>query len=245
MESENVKQYSPPDKGSILEYINSSSDIVNIVNDMLGLNIYYMNEKGQVRTVVTRVSKPLFTREYVMQLAQDLHIFLNFTVQVSKFDQAKINMKMKNYLLALLKHLNTHGDDNYISNDTWQKILAIHQDYYILDDKNRTKLSGWQRFGFNWDINKPVDFGMMYFVKDFTEEVDQVIDFSKVIATFSAIIEASFNKSYSSANNDFGMLLRTLGEMRTESTVLKEKEKEKKPFLGFAKKEEKKMEEWQ
>jgi len=38
------------------------------------------------------------------------------------------------------------------------------------------------------------------------------------------------------------MLLLALGEMRSESTILKEKEEKKKGFFGFGKKEEQKPE---
>jgi hypothetical protein len=245
MESEErVNQYIPnQDKGSILEYINPQSDVVNIINNMLGLHVVYSKEKnkeGGIKILTTRISKPEFTKEYVMGLAKDLNVFLNFTIQVSKFGEEKVNTKMRNYMLALAKDLCTDADDNFISNNSWQKILNIHHDG--MTDKNGQFHSGWERFGIIWKINDPVDYQMLQLVKDFQEEVDQVIKYEKISATLSAIIEASFNKSSSVRSQEVGMLLLALGEMRSESTILKEKEEKKKGFFGFGKKEEQKPE---
>jgi hypothetical protein len=239
---ERTTQYMPPsDKSSILELVNPQNDVINVINALLGLHIQITKDGNTHSATTTRISKPIFTKEYSMGLLGDLNTFLNYTIQVSKFDTSKINLKMKHYLLALKKELATHGDDNYISNDTWQKILDIHKDFSIINGK---KVSGWHKFGIYWDYDKPVEYTMVYYTKDFKEEVDQVIIYEKLLSTFSSIIEASFNKSSTNVQHGIGMFLGVLGEMRTESTVFREKEKEKKGISIFGKKEQEQRE-WQ
>lgn len=220
--------YQPPeDRSSLLDSINPEADIDKIMTNLLGIKVMPKIEKGQKIYFSRRVSKPEFSEEYIRDLTSDLARFLNFTVQVSRFEQKKINKKVGSYLLALGQDFATHGDDNYVSDDTWQKILDIHDQKFIVNNEEK---SGWVQFGINWSYNQPVTFDMIRLVKDFDEEKDQSVKFSKHIATFGTIIEASLNKSFSKDFAENGMIARLLGEVRTESTTLRHEEQKQNPF---------------
>lgn len=228
MERTETQMYAPSEnRSSILDSISPQGDIDKILSNLLGLKTVPRNEKGKTIYISVRASKPEFTEEYVRDLASDLSQFLNFTVQVSRFEQRKINQKVGHYLLSLTQDLATHGDDNYISDDTWHKILAVHEQYIVIDGEQR---SGWYRFGINWTYNSPVTFDMIKLVKDFDEEKDQGVKFSKHISTFGTLIEASLSKSFSSQFSDNGMIARLLGEVRTESSTLRNEEQTKGGF---------------
>lgn len=252
--SSGVSQYATnQDKRDLLDQLNPSKELQNIINSMLGLNVSIVRNGNREDIITVRTNKPMFTDEYVRDIGTDLSYTLNFTIQVSRFEQERIYTKIHGYLHALRRDLATHGDDNYISHDSWKKILDIHADKVYYNEKtgewSQTQkdgykvVSGWYRFGIKWDYNKPVNCDMLQLVKTDNEERDQAIKFLKIIHTFSAIMEASYNKSYSSANQQqLGMLLYALGEIRTETTNIQENKKSK--FSMFGRSKEQNNQEW-
>jgi hypothetical protein len=233
------------DKNSILESINPFNDIETIQNQLLGLRKVTQKDGGSVKTYYRRIAKPLFTDQYVYSLVEDLSLLLNFTVQVSIFKEQQINKKVANYLLSLNHNLGTHGDDAYISDDSWDKIMEIHQQKYTVEINGVPKLvSGWFKFDITWDYDKPVTSDMLKKVKDEKEEVDQNTIFEKIRATYSTIIHASLNKSYSGDADTMGMLIASMAEMRKENTVIRPQQ-ESGGLGGFFKKKEEQQETWQ
>ena len=223
------------DPASILEAIDPQKDVDDIVYRILGLERRYSVEGSKTKMYIKRVNKPDFTDEYARQLGNDLKSFLNYTIQVSRFTDEVINRQVGNFLLELLNDLCTHGDDHYISDATWKRVLQIHDSKFI--DENQREQSGWYKFGIEWNYDKPITNDMISLVKNSDEEVDQSIKFGKILKEFGAIILASFNKSYSSNGEQLGMVLQALGEMRQERIAVREQPQENKGgFLGFGNK---------
>jgi hypothetical protein len=224
----------PADAASMLQFLNPKEEIEDILLSMLGLQKKTGKKNGYSYTYVERVTKPVFTDEYSRNLVSDLRSFLNYTVQVSRFDDSDIKRKVGSYLKKLVSSLCTHGDDAYISNQTWQKIVDIHE------NQIRTKTTaegdeieehcGWLDFGIVWEYDKPVNEEMVMLVKDYDEEKDQAIEFDRIVSKFSGIVHASFNKSFSPSANAAGMLLGSMTQIRTESQIVREAEK--KGWLG-------------
>lgn len=216
----------PQDAASMLQFLNPKEEIDDILLSLLGLQKEHTRKNGLPVTYIYRVNKPVFTDEYARGLVNDLRSFLNFTVQVSRFDDSDIKRKVGGYLKKLVVSLCTHGDDGYISSETWRKVLDIHENQ---TDENE-KPNGWEKFGIRWAFNEPVTEEMIALIKDYTEEKEQAVLFDRIVSEFSSIIHASFNKSYSPSPQVAGMLLNSMTQIRTESQVVREQPK--KGWLG-------------
>jgi hypothetical protein len=222
-QSQAVQGLPPSDGASILDSINPEADVIRIINNFLGLKISVKVNGGTRTTSIVRVNKPEFTDEFVQNIGSDLYQLLNFTIQVSRFQDKDIKQKVGKFLLSLTKDFATHGDDNYISDETWARIIEVHNSE--LTEKGAGK--GWDKHGINWRYNDPVNYDMIRYVKDFREEVDQIVKFRKYIVTIGAIVNASFNKSFSSNHNELGMVLRAIREIRTETNNTREIEQKR------------------
>lgn len=231
-ESVNAQYTQQQDNTSLLEYLNSREDIAEILNYMLGLQVITVISGGRPMQRIVRVNRPLFTDEYTRNIVGDLRAFLNFTIQVTRFDKREIVLKVSNYLRKLVMSLCTHGDDAYISELTWQKILDIHE-----SEMKDNKPAGWETFDISWSYDDPVNSEMVLLVKDFNEERDQAVEFDRIVSKFSSMIHASFNKSFSPNDTTAGMLLGSMKEIRTESQVIREKDGKRSMFSAFGRSE--------
>lgn len=223
MESYQTNHTQPADATSMLQFLNPKEDIDDILYLLLGLQKKNKLIAGtNTRQIVyERVNKPIFSDEYSRSISADLRSFLNYTVQVSRFDNVEIRKKVGNYLKKLLRSFATHGDDAYISTNTWRKMIDIYESE---TDTNGTFI-GWKKFGINWSYNDPVGSEMIDKIKDLDEEMDQSVIFDKLISTFGSIIHASFNKSFSPHPETAGMLLGSMTQIRSESQVIRDAEK--------------------
>lgn len=203
--------------------MDSSKEIQDILYSILGLQINEEFRNGRIVRVISRQNKPLFTDEYARNICGDLRGFLNFTVQVSRFDDIEIIKKVRYYLIRLATSFATHGDDAYISDASWHKILDIHT-----NETNAAGVhNGWEKFGIMWSYNDPCTSEMLNYVKDVNEEADQAVEFDRLLSVFSSIIHASFNKSFSPNPQTAGMLLGSMTQIRTESQIIRESEKKR------------------
>jgi hypothetical protein len=215
-----TQTYAPPDGASILEALNPARELHGLMLTFLGLTSETHRQNGKAVTTLTRNNKPTFTDEFVRNLIKDIQQFVNLTTQVSRFEDKRIKQHVGQYLLALKSSLATQGDDHFISDDTWRQILEIyHAKFQTKNEKGELEaVNGWKRFGISWDYDRPVRYEMLlYGVKDVKEEVDQSFDFKRLIRALAPFLEASLNKSFSGNMDSTGMLLRSLGEMRTET----------------------------
>ena len=220
------------DPSSILEQINPEVIIQKIADDWHGIVRKTVRDGARTKTVVTRMHKPLFTDECIQYLISDLKQQLNFTVQVSRFDEERILVRIGTYRRALARYLATHGDDHYISEHSWKTIVDIHNSE-----------GSWEKQGFTWEFNDPVKHEMLSLVKDESEEVDQAIHFEKIITSLSTLLEASIRKSYAGHQHEGGMLLAALQEIKKETAVMKETQSQS-GGLSFGKKQPQQQEQW-
>lgn len=200
---------SPSDKNGILEQIEPQKDVQRLVYSMLGLTPHKEFINGIEKMAYSRISKPLFTYEYVMQIKSLLDGFLSYSVQVSRWEDKRIKRHAKEFALSMVRNLAIQGDDNYISEKTWKKILDVHS----------TK-DGWDKFGIKWDFDKSVNHSMLQLVRDANEEAEQAIVFVPIVREIIVLVEGSLGKGYASYFNQLGMMPTMLGEMRTESTTI-------------------------
>lgn len=222
VEKAQTQHVQPADAGSMLELLNPKQDIEDILFSMLGLQKVQSRKNGMPVVYVERVNKPIFTDQYCRSLVNDLLSFLNTTVQVSRFDDVDIKRKVGTYLKKLVTSLCTHGDDAYISGNTWKKIVDIHENI-----SEPSKQSGWDDLGIKWEYDMPVNEEMVSLVKDYEEEQDQGIEFDRIVSKFSGMVHASFNKSFSPSPQASGMLLGSMTQIRTESQIVREAENKK------------------
>ena len=213
-----TQDYVPPDGASILQILNPDKEIEQLMYSFLGLQ----KMKTKTSSFVERINKPTFTDEYIRDLIKDVRQFVNFTTQVSRYEDKRIKQHVGKYLLSLKSSLATQGDDHFISDETWEKIMEVHnaswEDDNDKDKDGKAKLkSGWAKFGIDWDYNKPVRFEMLKGLKNFEEEVDQTVNFIRLIQALAPFLEGSLNKSFSGSHDAMGMMLSSLGEMRRET----------------------------
>lgn len=222
MSRADTSQYAPSGQGSnILREINSSQDISNFLYRLLGL--YYQEDRdgGRVIRTIVRNNKPLFTDEFVYELGTILQLNLNYTIQFSTFDGKGIEQAVGRVIEALNELFHLQGDDNYVSNLTWQKIVEIHE------KKKPNQSSGWEDLGIKWKYDSPVTYEMINRsnIRDNSEENDQTVQFATLIFSLRNIIKASLRKSFSDQRDILGMLPKAIGEIRTESQIIRDKEK--------------------
>lgn len=228
MEAQQQTQtFNPPDGAGILEITNPSKEVDRLMLTFLGLGFSQSKKDGKKVVRIFRNNKPTFTDEFVRNLIKDILQFVNYTTQVSRSTDKRIKRHVGNYLVALSRSLAAQGDDNYISDNTWSKILEIHHAKF--EDEDGNMQNGWLRFGVEWDYDQPVRFEMLkYNVKDFTEEVDQAMDFKRIIRSLAPFLEASLSKSFSGENDAMGMTVSALGQIRSETqTITGEKAKKR------------------
>jgi len=210
-----MPEYMPNNTGNnandaltILESLNPGKEIHSICLSYLGLDVRTTRDGTKVSDVIKRYSRPSFTEEWVLtQLRTDLLQLVSYTVQFSVHKPERILQRIGEWKLTFLTNLATHGDDNYISNRSWQKILDIHES--APDPKVE---SGWAKFGINWKYDAAVTYDMLQLVKDRDEDADQTVNFNSMMEAIGTFVEASMNKSVK-VQESFGMLLEALKNM--------------------------------
>jgi small nuclear ribonucleoprotein (snRNP)-like protein len=228
MYEQQTQSYPLVDKGTILSYVNPKDDIIALQQDLLGIEVTQYKDGGVLKSTVRRINKPVFTDEAVKELTRHLKSSLNFTVQVTRFDDEQIKNQMKSFLKSTNLWLNTIGYDHYISDAVWDKIVEIHES--TIEDKT----SGWNKFGINWKYNSPVTFDMLKRIelKQIETENDQTVVFGNILAELKLLALASLNKSIAMDSKQVqGQFLKSLSDVRTESTTI-QSNNEKKGFFN-------------
>lgn len=213
----------PQDKAGILQQLDPARDVDRIILALLGLTST-TDKTGSLR--LSRISQPVFTYEYVMQLQGMIEGFLSFTTQVSRWEEARIREHTRQATLALLRNIATHGDDNYISSASWSRILEIS---YLDKQNGKETGNGWEAIGHTWHYNDPVRYDMLKLVRSPNEEADQGLIFGTLLRQFAALIEGSLAKGFAQKHNPHGMLPSLLGEIHNESLVVRDQMGEKTP----------------
>jgi hypothetical protein len=244
METYNIQeQGSFTDKESILRQIDPKATIEDLKLHFLGLKRESYKDGTVMRTKVVRISKPMFTYEFVQnQLMLILNAKLNYVVQVSRFTEDEILRRImaddKRLCLTLAE-----GCKHYITDAQWNKILELEDnkaplkdlnDEWVVNDRGEPKLfSYWQRNGFNWDYNKPVDNKMQEMTKISSNTSSSMFAvLSQIRSAITSLTFASYNKSFADNFNQNGMLVGMLGEMKKETSVLRDSDNKKKSWLS-------------
>jgi hypothetical protein len=216
-------QYSPTtNKNELLSQINSAESVQTLINSYLGLAaMQTVGDKHMKEVNLVRISRPLFTYEFVHQLRAIIDGFLNFSIQFSRWEHDRIIMHCKRCGIHLTRFIATSGDDNYISEKDWQIILQIHDSE-----------GGWGKFGITWEYNKPVNSPMLMLVKNRNEELDQIHFYSLMVRNIIALIEGSMNKGYANEFDPMGQLPKVSTEIRQENTVIRDATTPQQPQQG-------------
>lgn len=209
----------PQDRSSIIERFNPEPIIQPIVDQLLGIKTVKTRSGSSEQLLRSRYSKPLFAEEYVRVVEGILYGYVNNVTSFTKYQPEQIRLKLENAFKAQGSSLATDGDDNYISQETWKRILAIHESgEYVLNETTKTKVfsSGWNRFNVNWSYDSPVTADMLIGVKDPDEVVGQEVTFELVAQSVRSAIHSCFNRSLEMPDKKYGMTTNLVGETTME-----------------------------
>ena len=229
-------------KENLLRQLDPKYVIEELKLHFLGLTKVYDKDYDKIRSDTKRISKPMFTYEFVQnELLYILTTKLNFMVQVSRFDKKEILRRIYQDDKRLINLLATEGSKYYISDKQWEMIMKLHENKQLVevtttdeDGNEKKKLewqSYWKRNGINWKYDMPVDNQMieMTLVKN-DDDSNKWNIFHSLRAGITTLSFASFNKSYAAAEGLKGMFVEMLGDIRKESTVLRENQDKKKAW---------------
>lgn len=204
---------------SVVTELDPNKEINRMCEHLLGITTVNErdNTNGMQVTVTKRLSRPFFTEEYVNHLRYILFSYLNNVNAFTRFEDKSIDIMCNNISRAITDSLATDGDKDFISHDTWMRILAIHDSGDKQTGNVKTqKVSGWLLQGVDWNYNKPVTKEMVDYCKILDEESDQIIIFELVRGATVRLIKSVYNRSLQMPDN-FGMSWSGLQGMRSES----------------------------
>lgn len=211
--------YGNYDRNSIIERLDASKNIPIIVEHLLGIRIVNSRSGAKVETNTVRFNQPTFTEEFVRMVEHQLNGYVNSIFTFSRFEPEAIQMRIRNIGKSITRLFALTGNDHFISENSWKRIMAIHDKKWI-DPKDKTEKSGWctPSININWDYNKPVTMEMLSLVKDFDEDCDQDIIFEQISHQMRRMIDASYRRS-SSLSDELGMMTSVLAGTTQERNV--------------------------
>jgi len=219
------------DKESVLRQIDPKATIEDLKLHFLGLRRETYRDGNVLREKIVRISKPMFTYEFVQnQLMLILNSKLNFVIQVSRFRDEEIRRRIRADDERLCLTL-AEGKKYYISNKQWNRILELHDN--VIENDEGIKQTYWQRNGMDWEYNKAVDNKMVEMThEDNIDSGEMYAVLSQIRSAITSLTFASYNKSYADKDAINGMLVGMLGEIRKESSVVREAQQKKRSWLG-------------
>lgn len=203
------------DRASIIERLNPTKIIPRISEQLLGIRKEANQNASQVTVRTIRYNKPLFTEEFVRLIDHELYGYVNNVTTFTKYTTENIRLRIVNIGIDLNTLLATKGNDGYISEDTWDFVLRIHESGER-DEKNKLISSGWQKFGINWTYDSPVTQDMIKPIKDFDENADQEVVFSNVANQCRHLIESCYRRSSEMPDKYYGMTSNLISETTME-----------------------------
>ena len=154
-QSTNIQPIQAIDYRSALELSKTKDVLDHFFLSLCGLQIIRAGDKA----TVSRLTKPAFTYEYAQQLITEIHIQANRITARTHFDSDYLE---RFYLLAcdtLSDSLARVGFHHLISYEAWKQIQ-------LLTGKDKDGKSGWERaIGLDWQIDEPVTYEMLAYVK--------------------------------------------------------------------------------
>lgn len=195
---------------SFIQELDPRKVIPLICDQLLGIQVKQEQDGNILKTTAKRYSKPIFTEEFVSQIRHTLFGYINDVTSFSLYKEEDIARRMKNLGKELVTLFAIAGNDHYISEQTWQSILIIH------DAKNDgTKEKGWAKW-LKWDYDKPVTYEMISYVKNMDENVDQEVTFMQVSSQLRRIIESVYRRS-TLMPDSYGMMPSLINNTHSES----------------------------
>lgn len=205
----------PQDRSSLVERFDPTPIITPIIEQMLGIRTVVSQDTTKRVFTYKRNNQPIFTEEYTRVIEGILRGAVNNVVSFSKFDKEEIRLRVINMFKTHGDSLATMGNDHFISQQTWRRILEVHESGKYVDE-NKVVHSGWERFNITWDYNSPVTYDMVEDIKDFDEQVGQEVTFSIIAQTIRTNIAACLNRSLAMPDNYYGMMTNLVGETTVE-----------------------------
>lgn len=194
-ETSTARSMSPDVAQSLFSVLETKDTVSELLQYMLGIEILSSKDGNKAIVTAKRTNAPIFTEEYTRWLIQDIRSFSNNITTYTHFENDEIKIKIDSYLESLHLDMAVHGDDHFISQNSWDKILEIHDMGITIDPKSNIKNSGWIIYNIDWSYNKPVTADMLNFIKDYDEEVDQGTKFERIFNVISTMCHAALNKS--------------------------------------------------
>lgn len=213
-----IRQYNTPqDRASLIERFDPTPIIAPIVEQLLGIRTIVNRTGTEVKVSYKRYNQPIFTEEYVRVIEGILRGSVNNVTSFSKFSKEEIRLRVINMFQTHGDSIGTMGNDHYISQETWQQVLAIHESGKLTEEPKDGKfVSGWLRWGIDWNYNSPVTFDMITHLKDFSEQVGQEVTFSIIAQTIRTNIMGCLNRSLEMPDGYYGMTTNLIGETTVE-----------------------------
>lgn len=211
------QEYNPNniyDRNSIIERLDPSKQIPLIIEHLLGIRAVRKQSGAESSVSYIRYNKPTFTEEYIRVLEHQLSGYVNAIFTFSRFEPNEVKTRIRNIGLDINRSFAIKGNDNYISDASWSRILKIHD-----KKENKDSASGWIKHNINWSYDKPVTMEMLVYVKDFDETCDQDVIFSQISHQIRRMIEASYRRSLG-LTDELGMMTSVLAGTTQERNVI-------------------------
>lgn len=183
---------------NVLELIESDKIIEDIFVKMSGLQ--RTERQGQVFWI--RARQPMFSDDYTLFIISTLRTYSNPVTTLTTWTKEEINKRLEGIMSSLLDNITMHGNDNFISQATWKKIITKHRQFQIIkvveadDVVKEYKVSGWyEELNQDWNENAPVTSMMVHQTKDPLETFEQSDIFSVIWESAFIFIDASLRRS--------------------------------------------------
>jgi len=202
---------------NVLELIESNPTITDLYYRMSG----YAKSAHKGNTIVVRQRPPRFTDEFTEETVMVLRSFSNPVTAQTDWGVDDIKLHLRDMGHSLIEFFATKGDDNYISEYSWAKIIDKHRTGKTVEQgKNQIYVSGWYKdLNYNWDRHKPVSIQMLQSVKDRDEDADQFIVMREIFWQIYPFLDASLRRSWDA------LTLKHHQEVIKETHVQQERQK--------------------
>jgi hypothetical protein len=202
----------PQDRSSLIERFDPTPVIKPLIEQLLGIQMNSNKSASSTITTYKRVSRPMFSEEYVRVIEGILRGSVNNVISFSKFTPEQIRLRNINMFMTHGDSIGLEGNKHFISEETWQRVLDIHES----GKNDKGEGSGWSRYGIEWKYDSPVTYDMVRSIKDHEELVGQEVDFAILAQNIRGLITACIHRSLEMPDGKYGMTSNLIGETTIE-----------------------------
>lgn len=195
----NAGIYTPPQNTikvqDVFQLLESDQLIADIHQKLSGVVVTVKDGK----LTAVRIKKPTITHEFVFDpFITTLRSCSNTVTAQTSWKIEEINRRQLNLMEHLIKEVAISGKENYVTANSWKRILEIHntRGRWVVEDGKKTFVSGWVEVGgINWSYNDGVTREMLDVVRLPNDDDDQHATMGRIISQMQILIDAALRRS--------------------------------------------------